>query len=70
MQHDDLLRGSRYGRLQHLSNHSQRKANVIRLLIDGTPWQQITDNSYLSGSQMGLLASTQVEVQNFKVIML
>lgn len=45
------------------------KQNTISLLVDGGPILQLTDNNFLSGSQVGLFCySTQLSVSDFKVI--
>ncbi len=47
------------------------KGNVIRLLIDGDPYLETTDNHFLTGGQVGLSTkSLEVNVRSFKVIKL
>lgn len=47
------------------------KGNIIRLLIDGRPFLNSTDNTYLDGGQIGLMSNRcQISVRSFKVFAL
>lgn len=44
--------------------------NVMKFLIDGTPTLSLTDNRYLTGTQVGLWSkNVQLQVTSFKVLL-
>jgi serine/threonine protein kinase len=57
-----------------LNNHTfllQAQGNTITLSIDGGKYLSISDNTYISGGQVGVFAANdEIEVRSFKVIAL
>ncbi len=54
-----------------LNNHTfilQAQGNTITLSIDGGKYISVTDNTYISGGQVGIFAENdEIEVKSFKV---